>query len=417
MRSAATRRAWFVTEKVKSVQDRRVHTRLTIGVIIVIADLDTLLIALYVELTDRIIPCLGFTRHGPGKPPEVTDAELVCLAVAQVLLRYDDERRWLRAAPKQAGRLFPRLLRQSEYNERIKAAAPLMEAAVRWLADHTPGSAELLRLMDATPVPCGHSVVTARRPDLYGYAGYGFAHRWCWRFTGVQRASWCAAPAKPRVVKPGFHRPRVRWIASFTSLAPAVADRPRRLTRPKSSKTQAARGAVTLESRRRSGGMSGGAGRGGELMDEHEWLAERFEENRPHLRALAYRVLGSPTLDVAQAPAPAATTDLEHEAVLADSVGRGGDFEALLAVLDPDIALRADAIAARMDGTGEVRGAAAVAATFAGRAAGARLALIDGAPGMMWAQGGQLRVVFDPEHLAELDVVPARRSAWLSDSS
>jgi hypothetical protein len=80
----------------KSVKDRPVHTRLTLGVI-VIADLDTLLIALYFELTDRIIASLGFTRSGPGKPPEVTDAEMVCLAVAQVLLRYDDERRWLRA--------------------------------------------------------------------------------------------------------------------------------------------------------------------------------------------------------------------------------------------------------------------------------------------------------------------------------
>ena len=50
-----------------------------------IADLDTLLIALYVELTDRIIPSLGFTRSGPGQRPEVSDAELVCLAVAQVL--------------------------------------------------------------------------------------------------------------------------------------------------------------------------------------------------------------------------------------------------------------------------------------------------------------------------------------------
>src|SRR5437762_2769608 len=28
-------------------------------------------------------------------------------------------------------------------------------------------------------------------------------------------------------------------------------------------------------------------------MDEHEWLAERFEEQRPHLRAVAYRMLGS----------------------------------------------------------------------------------------------------------------------------
>jgi len=149
----------------------------------VIADLDTLLIALYVELTDRIIPSLGYTRSGPGKPPEVTDAELVCLAVAQVLLRYDDERHWLRAAPARVGHLFPRLLRQSEYNARLKAAAPLMEAALRWLAAATPGSAQMLRLMDATPVPCGQSAVTARRSNLFGYAGYGYCpshSRWYW---------------------------------------------------------------------------------------------------------------------------------------------------------------------------------------------------------------------------------------------
>ena len=72
-----------------------------------IADLDTLLTALYVELIDRIIPSGGFSRRGPGKPPDVTDAELVCLAVAQVLLRFDDERRWLRAARKQVGTCSP----------------------------------------------------------------------------------------------------------------------------------------------------------------------------------------------------------------------------------------------------------------------------------------------------------------------
>ena len=30
-------------------------------------------------------------------------------------------------------------------------------------------------------------------------------------------------------------------------------------------------------------------------MDEHQWLAERFEEHRAHLRAVAYRMLGSLT--------------------------------------------------------------------------------------------------------------------------
>jgi hypothetical protein len=103
-----------------------------------IADLDTLLTALYVELTDRIIPFREPGRRGPGRPPEVTDAELACLAVAQALLRCDDERHWLRAAPRLVGHLFPRLLAQSQYNTRLRQIAPLMEAAPRWMADAAP---------------------------------------------------------------------------------------------------------------------------------------------------------------------------------------------------------------------------------------------------------------------------------------
>jgi hypothetical protein len=141
--------------------------------LVVIADLDTLLIALYVELTDRIIPSRGTCRRGPGRPQVVTDAEVVCLGVAQVLLRCDDERRWLRAAPGRVGHLFPRLLSQSEYNARLKDAAGLMEAALRWLAARTPSSAELLRLMDGTAVRCGASRASAVRSGLAGMASYG----------------------------------------------------------------------------------------------------------------------------------------------------------------------------------------------------------------------------------------------------
>jgi hypothetical protein len=148
------------------------------------ADLDTLLIALYVELEDHIIPTVAGRRAGgPGRPPTVTDAELVCLAVAQTLLRYPDEHHWLRAAPARVGHLFPRLLSQPEYNRRLRAAADLMEAALRWLADKTPATAELLRLMDGTAVPCGASRTTALRSDLFGWAGYGHDtshHRFYW---------------------------------------------------------------------------------------------------------------------------------------------------------------------------------------------------------------------------------------------
>jgi hypothetical protein len=137
-----------------------------------------------VELVDHVIPDRDLrTGRGPGRPPLVTDAEIVCLAVAQVLLRFYDERHWMRAARSRVGHLFPRLLEQSESNERVKQAGPLMEAAMRWLAEHTPATGEQLRLMDATPIGCGQSTTTARRSNLFGWARYGYesAHsRWYW---------------------------------------------------------------------------------------------------------------------------------------------------------------------------------------------------------------------------------------------
>jgi RNA polymerase sigma-70 factor (ECF subfamily) len=103
------------------------------------------------------------------------------------------------------------------------------------------------------------------------------------------------------------------------------------------------------------------------------------------------------------------------------AASRGGDFEALLAVLDPDVVLRADGAAVRMGAVGEARGRQDVAATFSGRAQAARLALIDGAPGAVWAVDGVPRVAFtfavaagkvvsiamvaDPELLGELDIM------------
>ncbi len=260
-------------------------------------------------------------------------------------------------------------------------------------------------------------------------------------------------------------------------------------------------------------------------MGEQDWLAERFEENRTHLRKVAYRMLGSLSeaddavqeswlrlsrsgtrgvenlggwlttvvarvcLDMlrsrksrreeplgAHVPEPTVSlkdgTDPEHEVLLADSVGlallvvletlapaervafvlhdmfelpfdeiaaivgrsqaaarqlasrarrrvrgaatvsdadlarqrevihaffaasRGGDFAALLALLDPDVVLRADGAAVHMGAAKEVRGAAAVAGTFSGRARFAQPALVNGAVGAVWAPRGRPRVVF-----------------------
>jgi hypothetical protein len=67
-------------------------------------DLDTLLTALYVEIDDHVVPP---ARRGRGQPKQLTDAELVCLAVAQVLLGARSEHHWLRMCYGRLGHLFP----------------------------------------------------------------------------------------------------------------------------------------------------------------------------------------------------------------------------------------------------------------------------------------------------------------------
>ena len=137
-------------------------------------DLDTLLIALYVALTDCIVPSLKSAPDRPGRQAEVTDAEIVCIAVAQAHLRFENERKWHRAAPKLIGHLFPRLLSQSQYNVRVRGLADVMQHAVFWLATAGPSSRDGVRLIDGTKVICGMSSTTARHSNLFGYCGYGY---------------------------------------------------------------------------------------------------------------------------------------------------------------------------------------------------------------------------------------------------
>jgi RNA polymerase sigma factor (sigma-70 family) len=77
------------------------------------------------------------------------------------------------------------------------------------------------------------------------------------------------------------------------------------------------------------------------------------------------------------------------------AASRSGNFEALLAVLDPQIVLRADDAAVQMGAAAEVRSAADVASVFCGRAMGAEPALIDDAVGIAWAPGGRPKVVWE----------------------
>lgn len=156
----------------------------------------------------------------------------------------------------------------------------------------------------------------------------------------------------------------------------------------------------------------------------HDMFAVPFEEIAPIVgrtpaaaRQLASRarrrVQGKPQID---------DPDLDRQRRVVDvflAAARNGDFEGLLAVLDPDVVARADEAAARLGSLAEIRGAPAVADFFKGRAQSARPALVDGALGVAVVFGGQLRVVLrlafagdricgveaiaDAEHIARMD--------------
>jgi RNA polymerase sigma factor (sigma-70 family) len=130
----------------------------------------------------------------------------------------------------------------------------------------------------------------------------------------------------------------------------------------------------------------------------HDMFAVPFEEIAPIVgrTPAAARQLASRARRRVQGTPSVPDADLGRqrrivEAFLAAS--RSGDFEGLLAVLDPDVVFRADAAAQRLGGLAEIRGAAAVAETFKGRAQAARPALVDGAMALAVILGGRLRIV------------------------
>jgi RNA polymerase sigma factor (sigma-70 family) len=138
----------------------------------------------------------------------------------------------------------------------------------------------------------------------------------------------------------------------------------------------------------------------------------------------ATRQLASRARRRVQGTAGAPEVDLVRQREVVDAflaAARGGDFERLVSLLDPDVVLRPDAAALRMGALPETEGAAEVAAALSGGARVARVALIDGVAGLAWAPSGRTRsaiaftivdgkiheinVTADRERLEQLDIV------------
>jgi hypothetical protein len=191
------------------------------------ADLDLLCTSVYCTADDLL----------PQKPRnwrrELTDAEIVTLCVAQVMMGIPSDRRFLRAAKRQLGHLFPVLPSQSGLHKRRAR----LESTIEWLmgvfATASPAAHDPVIVVDSTPVECGRSVETTRRSQLADWCGYGYSRshsRWFW---GMRLHLACSLDGTPRAVMltGADHKERdvalaqLLPVAAQTGATTAVADK------------------------------------------------------------------------------------------------------------------------------------------------------------------------------------------------
>lgn len=184
------------------------------------ADLDALLTATYV-LIDDFLP---ERPRGPGRPPQITDAEVMTLLIAQALLQIPDDRRFLATARRRLSHLFPYLPRQSGYSKRVRALTPQIERAINYLAYISPSFCDGLRLLDSTPVPCAASRETVKRSELAGQAAYGYCRSHSRYFWGFRLYLLCAADGTPIAFELAAANEPEREVAKEMLERLAVAD-------------------------------------------------------------------------------------------------------------------------------------------------------------------------------------------------
>ncbi len=160
----------------------------------------------------------------------------------------------------------------------------------------------------------------------------------------------------------------------------------------------------------------------------HDMFAVPFDQIAPIVDRSpdAARQLASRARRRVQGGAPVGDADPEQQRQVVEAflaAAREGDFDALVALLDPDVVLRADSGPALPGATLEIRGAAEVAAralTYARLQLFNRPALINGQLGMIAYRDGrpfsvgaitvrggrivEMDILADPERLSQLDL-------------
>jgi hypothetical protein len=165
------------------------------------ADLDLLLIAVYCTADDFLPRRAGNARR------KVSDTEIVTLCVAQSMMGMPSDPRFLRAARRQVGHLFPRLPERTAFHKRRLRLSGVIEALITEFARLSPGFVDDVLLVDSTPVECARSRETVKRGGdsslgdaLANAADYGYCASHSRHFWGFRLHALFAMDGTPRAL-------------------------------------------------------------------------------------------------------------------------------------------------------------------------------------------------------------------------
>ena len=186
-----------------------------------IADLDDLLAAHTCWRTRSCADRVHGTAH------QITDAELVCLAVAQILLDCPkSERRFLRCAIA-SGTCSRTCPSSPATTAHARVGAADRAARHRPVAFASPSWCDNVRLPDCTPVPCAASRETVKRSDFAGHAAYGWCASHSRYFWGFRLYLLCASDGMPIALAPA-NAPEREVAARCSARRPRGLHRDRR---------------------------------------------------------------------------------------------------------------------------------------------------------------------------------------------
>src|SRR5215204_4751536 len=136
-------------------------------------DLDSFLVSLYVQIDDWWKSAHPSNPPKPGRPPSLSDPEVITLAILAQWPRFRSERDFWRFAHAHLRPYFPNLCTQGQFNRRVRALEPELRALQRAFARDLTDPSAVYRVLDTTLIPAIVRVRASRKRLFCGQATFG----------------------------------------------------------------------------------------------------------------------------------------------------------------------------------------------------------------------------------------------------